>query len=97
MKGLATLRQYQADLLPHDIVARLVLTIMLVPGEVPARRPRLPAHRSLRRHGKTMRKSKIAVLVRQRGAASAIGGNADRAGVQRSAVLRGRSCRLFAA
>ena len=85
MKELATLRQYQADLLPHDIVARLVLTIMLVPGEVPARRPRLPAHRSL------------AVLVRQRGAASAIGGNADRAGVQRSAVLRGRSCRLFAA
>ena len=31
LPGLATLRQYQADWLPHDIVAGLVLTTMLVP------------------------------------------------------------------
>ena len=31
LPGLATLRQYQAEWLPHDIVAGLVLTTMLVP------------------------------------------------------------------
>jgi high affinity sulfate transporter 1 len=31
LPGLATLRQYQADWLPHDIVAGLVLATMLVP------------------------------------------------------------------